>query len=449
MPDITLDLSNLNLEFEVIAHSIQKGMLPEGVEPNIFAGQKSNWIARKLATLGPPASISLILAELQREGRDNETEEFESLLTRLQTQRVIETTIPDAVKRLKELAMGRKLALILSKQDGIAEKLKDHKITEAFSDLQNFLFAETTMRDVISEGSLIASEQEILADIEASRQMEEFRGCKTYISELDEAIQGLLPGEVGLFVGASGEGKSIALLDIGMRNWEMGQKNVLGFTIEMKRREQEFRQISWATGIDSFQFRSGEFSEEEMDRIKRFFVERRTRENIFYWIDIPENINAAQIERKIIQTERKTGKVFDLILIDYMQIMSPIGRFNARVDWDAQAEISWNVHNLARRTEKAIWSAAQKKENLSDKERQKGGLKSIGLSYLVAQPVDIVAVLLENLLAGFIEINIAKGRSVRKTRIKLRPDFRYAHLKRFEDPIGSREGEGRPPESGA
>ena len=140
-------------------------------------------------------------------------------------------------------------------------------------------------------------------------------------------------------------------------------------------------------------------------------------------MDIPESITAAEIERKLIQAERKMHREFDLVLIDYLGIMSPIGRFA-------------NIHNMARHVEKAFWVPVQKRENLTIKEKSEGGLGSIGLSYLIGQPADIVAVYTEKTLQGFMDVNIAKGRDVSKSRITLRPDLRHAKIHRIDgDPL--------------
>ncbi len=201
----------------------------------------------------------------------------------------------------------------------------------------------------------------------------------------------------------------------------------------MKKKQQQFRQLSWALDINSDKFRSGDFTREEREAMGQYFREKRGRENEFYWVDIPEHVTAADIERKILKTERERRKEYDLILIDYLGIMSPVGRHKSRLDWDAQGEIAWNVHNLARRLGKGIWSAVQKKENISDRERSKGTLKSVGLSYLIAQPVDIVGVFTEMTLEGYLDVNFAKVRGAAKARAQLIPELRFSRIHKIEE----------------
>jgi len=434
MPDVTLDLSNLGLEFDVIAYALQSGGLPDGLKAEHFAGQKSRWIAEQLEILGPTTSIPILISELNRQGRDDEVNEYDALLKRLVSQNVRPEQIPDAVDRIRELSTGRKLATVLSERGGVAEKLKTQKVKEAVRSLEQFLFAENLMQGIVNEGDLVSDAAELKAAIAVARMQEEFQGIATGIGPLDEVIYGLLPNEFGLISGGTGEGKSIALLDIGMRNYVWNQKNVLGFTIEMAKQQQQFRQLAWGCGIDIHKFRTGDITDEENQRIEKFLDELSGNDGIFHWVDIPENINAAQIEKKIIRAERKMRRDFELIVIDYLGIMSAIGRRGGQFDWDVMAEVSWNLHNLARKVHKAIWSAVQKKENISDAEKRKGGLKSIGLSYLIAQPADIVLIFTEKMLEGFMEINVAKGRDVPKKRVKLKPDMRHARLHRFDEP---------------
>lgn len=432
MPEVTLDLSNLGLEFDVIAHSLQSGGLPENIRSEHFAGQKSKWIAEKLQKLGTTCSLSLLISELNREGREHEIEDFVALVKRLYEQPVNIATIGDSVERILELSSGRQLANTLTRPGGVAEKLKRQKVNEAIQELEGFIYAQHGVSGIVSEGSLIADGDEVLAEIERVRA-EGFQGIPTHISSIDSVIHGLLPGEYGLFVGGTGEGKSIALVDVGMRNWDWHDRDVIGFTIEMGKAQQERRQVAWACGIDIEKLKIGDLSNDEMSQIKNFFKARKDRENIFYWVDIPENINVAQIERQLLKAEKKTKREFEIILIDYIGLMSPIGAFSSRLNWDAQGEISWNVHNLARRTGKVLWAAAQKKENISDKERRKGSLKAVGLSYMIAQPTDVTCVFTEKTLEGYMEINIAKNRDGPSGRAKLKPDLRCARLDRFEE----------------
>jgi replicative DNA helicase len=432
-----IDLSDLQLEFDVISFALKNGGLPEGTSVPIFAGEKTRWLAEKIEVLGRACSISLLLSELHREGREGEVPEWQSLLGRLVSQDINPQSIPTAVERLKELTAGRKLANLLGAQGGVAEMLKNQQIRPAINELEKFLFGETTLKESTTEGSFIADEVEILEELRRARRQEAFQGIPTLIEPLDEAIYGLFKQEIGLIVGGTGEGKSIALLDIGARNWEWGGKNVIMFTLEMKRLRQELRLLSWSTSLPIDAYRSGGQITDSMFRsAEDFFRLRRERENVFYFVDIPEKATAAQIEKRLYQIEREQNRKYDLVLIDYLNIMNPVGSaYKSSLDWDAMAAVAWDIHGLARRTDKAIWTAAQKKENIPEGERNKGTLKSIGLSYLIAHPMDIVLVFTEKTLEGFMDVNVAKGRDVAKARVKLRPDLRHAKIHRIEQPI--------------
>jgi hypothetical protein len=113
--------------------------------------------------------------------------------------------------------------------------------------------------------------------------------------------------------------------------------------------------------------------------------------------------------------------------------MTPIGKYASRMDWDSQAEVAWNLHNLARQRHVGMWSAVQKKPAKTQRERESGGLESIGLSYMIAQPADIVVVNTERMLQGFIDANIAKTRDAEgRQHVRLIPDFRHGRVHREE-----------------
>lgn len=285
-------------------------------------------------------------------------------------------------------------------------------------------------RDGVMAAVSVAHDRDrVIEELKRRRETDGFPGFATFIDPLDDAIGGLLPGEFGLIAGGTGQGKSLSLLDIAARNWELGGRNIAYVSIELGIVQQEFRLVSWGTEIEIDKFRWGNLTEAEAELVESFFRDRAERPNHFYLIDVPENVNATFIDRKLAEAERKLGVRFELIFVDYLGLMTPTtGKFRTRTDWDALAEVSWNLHNLARRREVGLWSAVQKRENISEAERRRGGIGSIGLSYLIAQPTDITIVLTEKTLEGFLEANIPKGRDTGSARIKLKPDLRRARI---------------------
>jgi replicative DNA helicase len=428
-------LTNLTLEFEIIAYALKEGMLPDGIKPINFFGEKSRWIASKIEKFGTAITVPIFLMELETEGRDESARiEYQSLLERLYQKPVSEKSVRIAVDKVRELHLGRELAALLSDPNGIAEMLKGQKIREAVTTLEQFLYSKAAPEGVISQGDLISSSNDVMAEI--IRSQKGFCGVPTWIPPIDDAIGGLIPQEIGAFVGGTGEGKSLALLDIGMRTW-LHDKNVCAFSLEMRRMQQHLRQVAWLKNIEFTRFRGGQnvlpVTDAEVEEIRNVLNGQKERKNIFHWVDIPKNINAAEVERLLIKAERERKCQFDLLLVDYLGVMSPIGRFDQRTGWDAQGEIAWNMHNLARKINKPIWTAIQKKENISQKQKDKAGLGVIGLSYLIAQALDIVIVLKEKTLEGTVEAVIAKGRDVAKKTVILKPELRFARIHRMEE----------------
>lgn len=150
------------------------------------------------------------------------------------------------------------------------------------------------------------------------------KNLKTNFDKLDSILLGLNPGELTVIAARTGVGKtafSVSLINqVTMNNI----KKILFFSLEMPYKHIMNRLISNITGVSLKSFVLNSFSELEKIQINKFknqnkFVDLEV-------IDIP-NINVFDI--KNISQKFNFDNNLDLIIIDYLQLISTIDTYNA------------------------------------------------------------------------------------------------------------------------
>jgi len=218
MTQNTLDLSDLTLEFRVVAYGLANGMLPDGLGAEHFMGERARWLASKILTLGSACSRSLILHELKRENAEEQVPAYEALLDRLQGETVSRSEADGAAVRLRELATGRRLAGLLADPNGVAAALQNKQIVDAVRMLEQFLHeSASTDGRVADQGSFIHDWPQMKAEILKRKTSDGFPGFPTFIKPFDDVFGGIYPSELGLIAGGTGEGKSMTLSQMAAR----------------------------------------------------------------------------------------------------------------------------------------------------------------------------------------------------------------------------------------
>ncbi len=205
------------------------------------------------------------------------------------------------------------------------------------------------------------------------------RGILTGFSTFDTITNGLHPGEFIIVAGDTGTGKSILLHNIAVNaymknndpfapveNWDDGGKNILYFSLEMPKSTQERRIDACITNVYSNHIRDGLLPEE--DECRYFdglrFQEKYSKE--FHIVDMPRDVTTREIELKYLEV-CDAGFKPDLIVIDYMGIMTPVD--SVGIDWQDLGTISAELHEFARVYEITVLTASQVNKTKDGQER--------------------------------------------------------------------------------
>ena len=160
-------------------------------------------------------------------------------------------------------------------------------------------------------------------------------------------------GELNIFAGGSGSGKSLFLANLGV-NFALTGLNVVYLTFELSEALVSMRVDSMTTDIPSRDiFKSIDDVEMKVKMIGK-------KSGAFQVKYMPTGKNANDIRSYLKEYEIKTGKKVDVLLVDYLDLMSPIAaRISAENLFVKDKYVSEELRNLAMELQCVFVTAAQ------------------------------------------------------------------------------------------
>ncbi len=263
-----------------------------------------------------------------------------------------------------------------------------------------------------------------------SRRGEEAYGVPTGFIDLDRLLMGLQPSDLIIIAGRPGMGKTAFMLSAAKNAAQIHKKHVAIFSLEMSTEQLVQRLISQETGIDSQRLRTGRLNEDEWPKFTHA-IEVLSGARIF--LDDTPALTPLQLRTKCRRLHLEYQ--LDLILVDYLQLMSSGTKVENRVQ--EVSYISRNLKIMARELNVPVLAAAQLSravEQRADKEPQLSDLRESGS---LEQDADIVMFIhrpevyeKDTLKQNIAQIKIAKHRNGPTGMVEL--IFRH-HLAKFEN----------------
>jgi len=160
-------------------------------------------------------------------------------------------------------------------------------------------------------------------------------------------------GELNIFAGGSGSGKSLFLANLGV-NWALAGLNVIYLTFELSENLVSMRVDSMTTDIPSRDiFKSIDDVEMKVKMIGK-------KSGAFQVKYMPTGKNANDIRAFLKEYEIKTGKKVDVLLVDYLDLMHPVAaKISAENLFVKDKYVSEELRNLAMELNTLFVTASQ------------------------------------------------------------------------------------------
>jgi replicative DNA helicase len=224
-------------------------------------------------------------------------------------------------------------------------------------------------------------------------------GLATGLTDLDRMMGGLQPSDLIILAGRPGMGKTALATNIAYnvaKHWhgETGADGrthtidggIVGFfSLEMSAEQLATRIISEQAGIPSYRIRRGEIDPSDFDNIAEC---ARDMEQIPLFIDETGGLTIAQLAARARRLKRQRG--LDLLVIDYIQLLSGSSRRSNENRVQEVTEITTNLKALAKELNVPVVALSQLSRQVESRDDKRPQLSDLRESGSIEQDADVV-----------------------------------------------------------
>ena len=259
---------------------------------------------------------------------------------------------------------------------------------------------------------------------------DKYKGISTGYPALDRVITGLNKTDLILIAARPGMGKTSLALNIAENVATKGGRTVAVFSLEMSSEQLAQRLLSSQASVEGQLLRTGELTGDDWVRIA---MASQVLSKADVYLDDTPGITVGEMKAKL----RRLKKV-DLVIIDYLQLMSTGRRSENRVQ--EVSEITRNLKIMAKELNVPVITLSQLSRGPESRTTHKPMLSDLRESGSIEQDADIVLLLYrEDYYAreeaeerNIAECDVAKNRHGEVGVVKLGWDNRYTRFTNLE-----------------
>lgn len=213
-------------------------------------------------------------------------------------------------------------------------------------------------------------------------------GLGTGFKELDKITAGFQLSDLILIAARPSMGKTAFVLNVAQHVAIREKKSVAYFSLEMPKEQLVMRMICAEGMIDSQNFRTGQLSGAEWDKMIEA-ADRLAPSKIF--IDDTANCTAMEVRNKARRIKAEHG--LDLVIIDYLQLMDGGSHSNINNRQQQISDISRALKGLARELRVPVIALSQLSRGPESRPTKRPMLSDLRESGSLEQDADLVAFL--------------------------------------------------------
>ena len=277
-----------------------------------------------IAALGRPVDLVTLDEELRRRGRLDALGGIDALVE-------LSRSVPSAANvsaYIRIVDSRSTLRKLIRACDAISEECyAQREETEEVLERAEKRIYDIAMR---RGGEQLRPIQPILVDTyaliaEMFENKGQIRGVPTGYTELDNMTTGLHGGEMILIAARPSMGKTAIGMNIVENAAIRCKKKAAVFSLEMPAEQLALRMLCTEAKLDMQNVRRGRLEEEDWEKLSNAMT---TINDAAIFVDATSGLSVAQIRSKARRLQMESG--LDLVMIDYLQLMSAEGRFGSR-----------------------------------------------------------------------------------------------------------------------
>jgi len=153
------------------------------------------------------------------------------------------------------------------------------------------------------------------------------KGISTGFTKLDEMTGGMHGGDLFILAARPSMGKTALALNVAQHVALKLKKLVAVFSLEMSKESLLTRMLCAAARVDSQRFRAGFLSQEERRKLNHALHELVEAP---LYVDDTAALHLMDMHAKLRRLQMEHGKKVELVIVDYLQLMTGRGRFENR-----------------------------------------------------------------------------------------------------------------------
>lgn len=259
----------------------------------------------------------------------------------------------------------------------------------------------------------------------ASQNKDKIVGIPTGFKDIDEKTSGLQRSDLIIVAARPAMGKTAFALNIAQQSAVKAGSSVIIFSLEMSKEQLGQRLLAMQARVEMQKLKQGDLDRKDWDRITMALDELNNTKIV---IDDTPGISIMEMRNKCRRLRAEQG--LDLVVIDYLQLMSMQGKSDNRQQ--EISTISRNLKLLAREMDCPVIVLSQLSRAPEQRQDHRPILSDLRESGSIEQDADIVIFLYrddyynENTdKPGVCEVNIAKHRSGPTDKVELTWVSRY------------------------
>lgn len=270
----------------------------------------------------------------------------------------------------------------------------------------------------------------------AAKQKGHITGLETGFRDLDYKTAGLQKSDLVLIAARPAMGKTAFVLNIAEYMALHSKSTIAIFSLEMSKEQLIKRMLSMNSHVDSQKIRTGSLEDTDWDRLVGS-VRKIGNSNLM--IDDTSGITVQELRSKC--RKLKIEKGLDLVIIDYLQLMSGSGRRRGDNRQQEISDISRALKIMARELNIPVIALSQLSRAVEQRPEKKPLLSDLRESGAIEQDADMVMFLYRDEYynpdteeKGVAEVIIAKQRSGPTGSVKLAWLSQYTKFGNLENP---------------
>jgi replicative DNA helicase len=285
----------------------------------------------------------------------------------------------------------------------VAQKAVRRRLIKASGEISEFGYdEESTTQELLqqAEAELFAvSDQSLKQDLvsietiltdsfdrmeELHRNKGQLRGVRTGYRDLDNMTAGLQRSDLIILAARPAMGKTTLVTNLAYNVATIAKQSVLFFSLEMSKEQLVDRMLADASGVDAWNIRTGNLSEDDFSKLSDAMGEMAEAP---IYIDDTPGVTVLEMRTKARRAAHEAP--LGLIIIDYLQLMQGSGRDKGNRVQEV-SEISRGLKLLARELNVPVIALSQLSRSVESRTPQIPQLSDLRESGSIEQDADIV-----------------------------------------------------------